>query len=506
MPFRVLVLTPDIKLGEFVRQVLVDAQGCQVVLAHNNRQALRLARQVVFDLAILDENPSEDSLPELSRWLLEYQPHLSIAPLRQPAGSIVLNESARLPDEIAAVLRNLETVTQRQGATESEATGSVIAVQAQAGADSNWLLDPGRTEQRLKSIHLPNLIYAAVVVRRESLWAYRGSLPRAMAGALAHKLAQSWNREQDSPRGAGRAGGDLMRFISLDAKQEFLLYARGLRYGLVLGLAFPTTTPFKAARSHMEQVLREMVAIRTNGKERQADPAAGQPENSGLSQPLPALEPAGGSVEAGSVGEPALELALPEFSALLGEVPEPTPPSMRRYVPGAEHISWPWHVEAKDFPEEASAWLQSNNGQSSTISGEHTCAFVLTPRCKQHMLRDQIAVHVYQRLSEIAYQRSWRLQGVSVRPNYLLFTAVLPQSESSAQVLQAMRQELSSSLFATFPDLAESCQEDDFWAAEDLLSESGQPFLAQELRQYLQRVGRWLKVPVVDARSQDLDR
>jgi REP element-mobilizing transposase RayT len=434
---------------------------------------------------------------------------LNIAPLRGQADILPVNGSTRLPAEIAALLNIVEVAIKAK--TPDNVTAGNAALQQELpnqgdGAPPNWMLDPGMTEQRLRSINLPNLIYAVVLVRRESLWAYRGTLPRAMAVNLAQLLVQSWSREQDPNRGARRAGGDMLRFIKLGAQQEFLLYARGLRFGLVLGLAFPSTTPFNAARTHMELVLRELYDSGLNGKASQSYPAVYERENGSSSRISPLLEPAASFAGAGGDDGAALEAALPDFSTLLGDVPDPTPNSMRNHVPDAERFSWPWEVEADDFPEEASSWLRSKNGKQTNKPGQRTFAFVLTPRCRQHMLRGQIAAHVYQRLSEIAYAGSWRLEGISARPNYLRFTAILPDSEPGDAMLQKIRQELSNSLFTTFPDLAERCQGQDFWSADYLASEAGQPLLAQELRQYLLRVGRWLSEPVHDARNQDSDR
>lgn len=508
MPYRVLVLTPDTQLGELVRQVLVDAHHCQVVLAQNNHQVQRLARQVVFDLAILEEDASEDGLPELERRLLEYQPHLCIAHLRRPADISFANGSARQPGEVSALLHHLREAIQQHDMAESVTDGGAAVMQAQSkiNAPPNWMLEPGESEQRLKRIRFPDLVYAAMLVRRESLWAYRGALPRALAGDLAQALVQSWSREQDAHRGAGRAGGDMLRFVKLGARQEFLLYARGLRFGFVLGLAFPPTTPFHAARSHMEQILRDLYAGALNGEASQSKPVGSQLDGAVSPGASPTLEPAAIALEAGFEQGAALEAALPDFNALLGDVPEPTPQSMRSQVPGSERIFWSWQAEADDFPEEASSWVQSDKQGNSDQPGENAYAFVLSPHCKQHALRGQFAAHVYQRMSELAYERGWRLQGISVRPNYLRFIAVLAESESRELILQTMRQELSSSLFKAFPELAECRQGEDFWAADYLACEAGRPLLAQELRRYLQRVGRWLTEPVYRTGSQDLNR
>jgi REP element-mobilizing transposase RayT len=256
----------------------------------------------------------------------------------------------------------------------------------------------------------------------------------------------------------------------------------------------------------MEQVLKELYASELNAKASELPPAANQRQNGDPTDASHALESSTGFAEIEEDHGAAHEAALSAFSALLSDVPDPTPNSMRRRVPGAEHIAWPWQAEVDDFPEEASVWLRSNDGKRWRERGEYTYAFVLSPCCRQHELRGRIAAHVYQRLSELAYERGWRLEGISVRPNYLRFTAALPDSESGSLMLQTIRQELSNSLFRTFSDLAKSRQGEDFWAADFLRSESGQPLLAQELRQYLQRAGRWLTEPVYAAGSQDSDR
>lgn len=505
MPLRVLVLTPDQKLGDLLRRALVNADGCQVVLAQNSRQANRLARQVVFDLAIVDESIPDDSPLELARCLREYQPRLHIIPLKPQAGGLAAADSLELPAEVQAVLHRAEAAVEENAPVHevNVDAASISSRYEKTDEDSTmWMLDPGLTEQRLRSIDMPRLVYAVVIVRRESLWAYCGSLPRSRAGELARVLAVSWSREQDPNGGTSRAAGDMLRYVQLGDVHEFLLYARGLRRGLVLGLAFPPATPFNTARSLMEQVQHRFLSNGSNGDASRRSPADSFSGNGHSPAELDTAEAAANPALTGIEQEDELAPDLPSLSSLLGDVPVPTPESVRCQVPEAERIAWSWELEDGDFPVQVKEWLKPAQEQDGFQASHPACTFVLIPRRSQHSLSGEIATQLFHWLSELAYGRGWRLEGVSIRPDYLKFSAVPLQGESPDTVLQIVRQHTTRNIFAAFPDLVNEHQGLDFWAENSLAAGPDQPITAQVLRQYLLRAGRRLSDPKRNATQQ----
>ncbi len=83
-----------------------------------------------------------------------------------------------------------------------------------------WLNDPTKAAQHLTRITLESSAQAALITRKNNLWAYAGSLSQNAAKEVAQTVTRNWD---------GQKGSDLLRFIRLEStKAEHMLYATRL--------------------------------------------------------------------------------------------------------------------------------------------------------------------------------------------------------------------------------------------------------------------------------------
>lgn len=334
MPPRVLVLTPDSHLGETVRRALLDAGECQAVLAYNCRQANRFARQVVFDLAILDEDTPDEGLPELVHCLKEVQPRLSILTFQaqgvlKPADKVP-PASAADPIVLRAVEEALRSYSRGRSQMQPEAAASLPGKVPPALESAGWFNDPSQAAEWLRRglkycQPQPAVIEAVILIRRASLWASAGQFTSQQVSAAAQLLVQSWTRELDPGAGeAAQFSGDMARYIRLNPALEFLLYARALGFGMVLGLALRPAATVSTARRLAGEFVHWLQAATAQDQAQSGPPAAQAPVM------------------------PELAVISPEPKFELEDVPPPTPEQVRGSLPQAGHMVWPWELDEDD--------------------------------------------------------------------------------------------------------------------------------------------------------------
>ena len=113
-----------------------------------------------------------------------------------------------------------------------------------------WLSDPNKAAQHLTRLTLESSAQAALITRKNSLWAYAGSLSQNAAKEVAQTVTRNWD---------GQKGSDLLRFIRLEStKAEHMLYATRLATDTVLALVFDAETPFSTIRSQASQLVTDL--------------------------------------------------------------------------------------------------------------------------------------------------------------------------------------------------------------------------------------------------------
>ena len=115
----------------------------------------------------------------------------------------------------------------------------------------------------------------------------------------------------------------------------------------------------------------------------------------------------------------------------------------------------------------------------------YTC--VLIPRMPQHYLTGELADRLAQWVQQFCLAFGWRLEGISIRPDYLQWTVQVPPSVSPGNLIRIIRQRTSSSIFGAYQHLKEQNPSGDFWAVGYLIVSGSQPPSAQLLRDYIQQ-------------------
>ena len=112
-------------------------------------------------------------------------------------------------------------------------------------------------------------------------------------------------------------------------------------------------------------------------------------------------------------------------------------------------------------------------------------ACLLVPRLPQHHLTGDLSDQVSDWVPQICVAFGWRLEYISVRPEYLLWIANVPPSTSPAYLMRILRQHTSDRIFTDFPRLHKENPSGDFWAAGYLIMGGSQPPPAQLIKDFI---------------------
>ena len=110
---------------------------------------------------------------------------------------------------------------------------------------------------------------------------------------------------------------------------------------------------------------------------------------------------------------------------------------------------------------------------------------VLIPRDPQHFLTRSIAERLGLILPWIHASRGWRMTGIAIRPRYVQWSIALPAETSPVTAIQEVRKLASDQLCATFPELKNSENEQDFWAPGYLMVSGTQPIPFSMIQAFL---------------------
>jgi REP element-mobilizing transposase RayT len=113
----------------------------------------------------------------------------------------------------------------------------------------------------------------------------------------------------------------------------------------------------------------------------------------------------------------------------------------------------------------------------------YTC--VLLPRMPQHYLTGELADRLAQWVQHLCLAFGWRLEGISLRPEYLQWTVQVAPSVSPGNLVRIIRQRTSLHIFSTFETIKQQNPSGDFWATGYLIVSGPQPPSAQLLREYI---------------------
>jgi REP element-mobilizing transposase RayT len=167
----------------------------------------------------------------------------------------------------------------------------------------------------------------------------------------------------------------------------------------------------------------------------------------------------------------------------------PAPVEPRRAVTPPDSLSIP--LSPVDSLEDTRPHVVStitNMGQLEPVSPalsllNYTC--VLVPRLPPHYLTGELADRLAGWVQQLCLAFGWRLEGISIRPEYLQWTVQVVPAISPGNLVRIIRQRTSQHIFVNYAHLAEQNPSGDFWAPGYLIVSGVQPPSAQLLREYI---------------------
>ena len=544
MPADILVVTSSTQLGESVRRILEETDLYRIHVVNNKSSAIVRADEVGAPLSMLDLALGEGVIREIGHSLRTIRPGINIIilcdenvtppPFDELRPWILVRKPFKMSNFMTAISQPQPT------ATTTTATPAVTPPQSPANPTLPWLSDPTRAAQHLTRLTLESSAQAALITRKSDLWAYAGSLSQSAAKEVAQTITRNWD---------GQKGFDLLRFIRLEStKAEHMLYATRLAADTVLALVFDAETPFSTIRAQASQLvtnldneaLEPQKPIAPFASEKQAveanadtddDDEPNIPPISDILNNVPAPNPepattrdfnlprkkevfdpnqtrvseslsnasvfkreASPSVHYGSI--PVLNkkpAPIPEVSAqpknqtVLDEV-DVTAPSRIRQRPETPVV--------KPVPGELDVTRESPTTEAArklvvepTTAGLYhlTYACLLVPRFSAHYLTGDLADQVGEWLPNICIAFGWRLEFLSVRPEYLQWVVNVQPNTSPGYLMRIMRQQTSEKIFTDFTRLKRENPSGDFWAPGYLIMGGTQPHPQQLVRDYIRQ-------------------
>ena len=112
-------------------------------------------------------------------------------------------------------------------------------------------------------------------------------------------------------------------------------------------------------------------------------------------------------------------------------------------------------------------------------------ACLLVPRFPQHHMTGDFLDRLGEWVPHICIAYGWRLEYISVRPEYLQWIVNVPPATSPGNVMRILRQQTSERIFVEFPRFKKENPSGDFWAPGYLIMGGSQPPPAQLIKDYV---------------------
>jgi len=515
MVVRVILVISKRNLGEFIQQTLQETGRYQAELVDGAAHFFSRVQTAKFSVAILDYRDIK-APQSFTRTLLEGFPKLKIVafPPQESAVQSTLSNLGvsgwlSMPFNMPNLLDTLQgkAFYSDQSVLDTSKQNS-LAIPAHAPEKSKptslapeWLGDVNRVAQHLTHLFLESTAQAAFITRGSQIWAYAGQLPRPAVEELSRTVVHH----------GSNGGGDLTRFIRLNVtNSDHMLYATSLGGDYILALAFETEVSFMEMRSQVEglaqklsdslqewpnlngdveyvrDVKQEQDAVSNNldllvplSDELPAIPLDWRPDQDiaedrqaffeGLLTPMSIPVSKGPEFEQGSIPAEAINRANDE---------QPVDPFLTTHPARIKKSS-----QTSDTLKAQPRSLRIDDLEPETASMVNIAyTSVLIPRLPQHHLVGGLAEALPRWVNELSFAFGWRLDHLSVRPNYLHWRAIAPPHYPPARMVHDLATQTSQRIFAEFSRLAKANPSRKFWAAGHLIV-SSRDKLSQQLVQ-----------------------
>lgn len=176
---------------------------------------------------------------------------------------------------------------------------------------------------------------------------------------------------------------------------------------------------------------------------------------------------------------------------ILVSPPPPPPPPVPPASQEEDFAAWTSQEQTQvaDYMAKTRPGKKRHRSAGATPAAEgdlcYTC--ILVPRFQQHYLVSELASLLSLWLPELSEAFGWRLEGMTIRPEYLQWTVRVAPAISPGNLMRIIRQRTSQRIFSQFPAFRISNPSGDFWAPGYLIVSGSQPPAKQLLDEFIQQ-------------------
>lgn len=497
----ILVATPNEGFGELISQIIKEAGGYSITLVKNGADAMKQMKIHAPALCIVDAALEDIQILDLTHQIREIEKDIFLIVI--PSGGnmdTINNEEIQAdgflpvpfynPDLLSLVEEILKKKDQKDALLNSTLKEGVAATSNNIGFKRDrlpsWLGDVSIAAQHLARLSLDSSSEAAIIIRGRDIWAFAGELSQSAAKELGLKVERYF---------VNGGGSDLAKFIHLEeTDSDYMLYATGLGEEFVLAMVFDSNIPFSQIRSQANKMANDLKNAPTQ-EELEDSKEKIQSEKSEHPDKKSALE---NDLEEESLQEKKgfLEELL-EDNVFENEkagsredieskpVLDETQISQSRVEINSDQIPLIEPVEKVEevLAETVLSRIDKESKLSSEVMLESispslynlTYACVLIPRFTEHFLTGTRASRLSEWITQLCLAFGWRLEQLSVRPEYIQWIVNVPPSTSPGYLIRIIRQHTSRRMFTDFPRLESTNPSGDFWAPGYLIMNGNQP-------------------------------
>jgi REP element-mobilizing transposase RayT/DNA-binding NarL/FixJ family response regulator len=523
MPADILIVTNSKNTGETIRQTMEETDLYRIHLATNKETAIVQADRSGIPLAMLDLSLGEDAVNEIGRSLRTISESINLV--------IICDEKQNPPvfDSLRPWILVRKPFDMSDFLTAISRPNSTPVSAASESKTHPWLNDVTKAAQHLTRLTLESSSQAALITRKNDLWAYAGGLSQSAAKEVAQTVTRNWD---------GQKGADLLRFIRLEStRAEHMLYATRLAPDVVLALVFDAETPFSTIRSQASQLVNNLDGEKGNTQQfKVAEPEEEDvPQISNILNNVPSPNPSPAarreaqtsfpqetfdpnqtrisvplsnataynrnsppSIKQASIPMPSQKFETNKANVTFDgiDVTAPSRPQQRPETPIARPNS-DANVTRESPTTEAARKLTVEPITAGLYHLTYAC--LLVPRFTSHFITGDLSERMDEWLPHVCIAFGWRLEYLAIRPEYLQWVVNVQPNTSPGYLMRIMRQQISEKIFTEFPRYKKENPSGDFWAPGYLIMGGTQPHPPQLVRDYInqtrQRQGQEMPPP-----------
>jgi REP element-mobilizing transposase RayT/CheY-like chemotaxis protein len=493
-----LVVTSDIAFGELIRQDLEEMGRFHVHIAGDKRSAVSYMEQVDCPLAFLDTCLDGRDLLKIGILVHQINPNLRLVVISEAGGPTSALRDLSPEDYLSKPYHLPDLLQMMDSLFPSPHPPHTNPATGESDNDPPWISDVTRAAQHLTRLTLESSAQAALITRDDQLWAYAGQLPQSSTPELTETVLRYWNRQKEN---------NLVRFIHLTSTgAEHMLYATRLTGNMVLALIFNAETPFGTIHTQAIQLVQSLANSPSEKQndltETDEDTSLASKSDPQSNNPLPNPR-----VDVKSLGLKYLNESITAIQTGEQESTSNAEPAVD-LVETVESPAITWKskfkkntAEQDELGEERPNLLGKSARRivlepvsASVYNLDYAC--LLVPRFPHHHLIGDLSDRLADWLYETCIAFAWRLEFISVRPDYLLWIVNVPPPTSPAYLMRIKRQRTSEKIFDDFPRYKKENPSGDFWAPGYLIMGGSHPPPVQLIKEFIAQTRQRQGIPL----------